>query len=281
MFISPQKENIYEKINKAELVKDFDLQNQLYQQLAQIKDLTDEDYFNIGLFYKKSKNWEKSIEYNLKSIELNPDNAGANWNLGIAYTAISDFANASKFWKYFKVETNPISEFAIKSMGLIPIRLLNGEVVWCDRIDPARAKIKTIPLLDSNHNFEDLLLIDWAPDGYRRVKRVDIPVFNEIDRLEVSKFKTISIKIFEKKDSIINEIKKIKDYNFEIWSDSINFICEDCSKGRLESKFDYNGKNFDFIWIGLAVQKDSEVNDFINLLIKKADIDNEKIKVDK
>ncbi len=77
--------------------------------------------------------------------------------------------------------------------GRTPIRLnpdADGEVVWSDRVDPARARIVSIPLAESGFRFADLVLHDGAAKGYRRLGDRDVPVFDCLQLLEASSFST-------------------------------------------------------------------------------------------
>jgi len=276
-----KKRKIYREIYNLEKNKSFvDLEN-LYKQLSKLDNLSDEDWFNIGLFYKFNKNWKESIEANLKAIELNPKNEGANWNLGIAYTALSDFNNSMKYWKFFDVEIESITGFSKTPLGLIPIRLFNGDVVWCERLDPARTKIITTPLPDSEHNYNDILLNDGVPDGYRKINGKEIPVFNEIECLVKSKYKTYSLKIFSEKDLIVEYINTIKDKHVENWTDSLRFICNACSKGIHDYTSHTKLEKEDYLWLGIAVQNKSELDNIINKICRNTGLDKGLIVIDK
>lgn len=61
---------------------------EIYNQL--INDVPDWSvpYFNLGLIFKYRNDWQKSFDLNLKSTQLNSEDEGSWWNLGIAATAL-------------------------------------------------------------------------------------------------------------------------------------------------------------------------------------------------
>ena len=82
--------------------------------------------------------------------------------------------------------------------GHTPIRLnpeTKPEVVWADRIDPARAVLRSIPLPESGFLYGDLVLNDGAPVGYRKSGNTEVPVLNCLARLEASPFNTWLIEL--------------------------------------------------------------------------------------
>jgi tetratricopeptide (TPR) repeat protein len=38
--------------------------------------------YNLGLLYKRAKDWQKSLEYNARAVSVTPDHEAACWNLG-------------------------------------------------------------------------------------------------------------------------------------------------------------------------------------------------------
>lgn len=160
--------------------------------------------------YKYQKEWKKSLEYSQKAYDLNPKDDGALWNVGIAATALKKWEIANNAWKHLNINIkikNTKKEPKLK-LGIIPTRLTNGEVVWCQRIDPARVVIENIPLPESNHGYKDMLLIDGAPEGTRVVNGRKIPVFNEISIIQKSEFKTYKLQITLEDLTDINALLK-------------------------------------------------------------------------
>src|SRR6185436_9533696 len=136
-------------------------------------------WYNLGLLYKYEHNWSESLRCNRRAAELDPQDEAAWWNLGIAATALNNWPEARRAWKAFGIEL-PEGEGPIEEdYAATPISLNStdgGEVVWCRRIDPARAIIDSIPFPKSGHRYSDLLLHDGAPNGYRMIQGQEVPV---------------------------------------------------------------------------------------------------------
>lgn len=107
----------------------------------------------------------------------------AAWNLGIAATALGDWASARRAWTAYGITGigDGVEEIDV-DFGMAPIRLNpdraslalevqpaygNTEVVWCWRRSPAHAVIASVPLPESGHRFRDVLLHDGEPKGTR------------------------------------------------------------------------------------------------------------------
>ncbi len=116
--------------------------------------------------------------------ELDPKNEPAWWNLGIAATALGDWAAAQRAWAGYGIVI-PRGEGPLEmGLGAVPIRIdPNGkpEVVWCARLDPARARIASVPFPESGRGCGDVLLTDGAPRGYREYRGRQVPVLNELE----------------------------------------------------------------------------------------------------
>ncbi len=105
--------------------------------------------YNLGLVHKYSGDWERSLRYNKQATERDPDGQDAWWNLGIAATALGRWEIARTAWRGAGVAV-PDGDGPIDfPCGWTPIRLnpeADAEVVWSERLDPARALIRSIPL---------------------------------------------------------------------------------------------------------------------------------------
>lgn len=200
-------------------------------------------FYNLGLLYKYKGAWKNSFKYNLKAVELTPENQAAQWNLGIAATALNKWKIARTSWNNAGLNYEINDEPTDFDLGTIPIRINpnnNGEVVWCKRLDPARVIIENIPLPESNHRHGDLLLTDGAPVGYRTVNEIEYPVLNELCMLKPSNYTTYSFIVRTTNDLII---KKLEDHCssqniiMEDWS-TIRFYCKQCSEGKVHDNHD-------------------------------------------
>jgi tetratricopeptide (TPR) repeat protein len=210
---------------------------EIYHQL--IKDVPDWSvpYYNLGLIYKYRNDWQKSFDLNLKSTELNSEDEGSWWNLGIAATALKNWRIARTAWNQFGLNLEINDEEVNTGKWNTPIRLNpdgDAEVVWAVRIDPARAIVKSIPLPQCKHRYGDLILNDGAPEGTRMVDGQEYNVFNELELLEKSNYKTFSVIVFAEENEHLDKLfELLDDYELphENWTSTIRILCKQCSEG--------------------------------------------------
>jgi tetratricopeptide (TPR) repeat protein len=152
-------------------------------------------WYNLGLIYKERHDWKASLRCDQEAVRRNSSSEAAWWNLGIAATALSEWTEARRAWSAYGLELPEGTGEIVGDFGYTPIRINphdDGEVVWTDRIDPARAIIRSVPLPESGHRYGDLLLHDGAPNGYRMLQGREVPVFNELEVLSRSPLGTYS-----------------------------------------------------------------------------------------
>jgi Tetratricopeptide repeat len=226
-------------------------------------------WYNLGLLRKELRNWRESLRCNQKAVALNPSEQGAWWNLGIAATALGDWAEARRAWKEFGIEI-PEGEGPIEmEFGLTPIRINpteESEVVWCRRIDPARAIIACVPLPQSEHRFGDLLLHDGAPNGYRKAGGKEVPVFDELQLLAASEYGTFEVTLSgvgpEDVESLA-ELASERGLAAEDWSSNLRMICRACSEGRLDAKHTHDVDQTNCRRIGFAALSDLQAREIL------------------
>ena len=144
-------------------------------------------WFNAGLIHKYRGHWAASLDANAEAVRRDAQHAGAVWNLGIAATALGDWATARKAWRLYGIDVpegdGPI-DFPI---GPVPLRLhgtMGSEIVWADRIDPARAVLRGLPTPASGFAQGDTVLHDGAANGHvRNDAGRDVPVFDALQLL--------------------------------------------------------------------------------------------------
>ncbi|HEV3073639.1 MAG TPA: tetratricopeptide repeat protein [Thermoanaerobaculia bacterium] len=205
-------------------------------------------WFNLGLLYKRQRCWEACLRFNRKATELAADDKPAWWNLGIAATALGDWATARAAWKGFGLEIAEGEGPIELDWGLVPIRLRPadvGEVVWSQRIDPARAILDSVPLPESGRRWRDLVLHDGAPNGYRMLRDREVPVFDEIELLAASPFSTFVAQIScadpRAVGILLERFDQIEDVRAEDWTANVRFLCQACSEGRPHEHHDDEG----------------------------------------
>jgi tetratricopeptide (TPR) repeat protein len=169
----------------------------LYEQILAQEEAWATPHYNLGLIYKYRCDWEKSFYHNTRAVELDSENKGAQWNLGIAATMLQQWKVARTCWNVFGADYEIIDEDTAGYIGEASIRLDPrgvAETVWARRICPARAEIHNIPFPESGHGFLDIVLNDGSPKGQRVSNGKEYPIYNEIQHLKRSAYRTFSIK---------------------------------------------------------------------------------------
>jgi tetratricopeptide (TPR) repeat protein len=194
-------------------------------------------WYNRGLIAKYNCQWAESLRCNQRAHELDTEDEAACWNLGIAATALSDWSEARRAWKACGIKIAD-DQGEVKMPTVTACVRLNpnneGEVVWGERIDPARTVILNVPLPESKHRFRDVILNDGAQNGTRLTDGVEVPVFDELAIWQKSQYST-----FEANLSVPNETAERKlheacverEIGIEDWS-TIRWLCAQCSRGN-------------------------------------------------
>jgi hypothetical protein len=168
----------------------------LYARLVELRPDGDAFHFRLALVHKYLREWPAALAHNLRALELcGEHDEGASWNAGIAATALADWPQARRQWVACGIELEPGAGPIEENFGPIGLRLnpwSGSETVFARRIDPARARITNVPLPSSGHRYGDLVLHDGAQVGERRYFEHNVPVFNELQRLEASPFTTFT-----------------------------------------------------------------------------------------
>jgi tetratricopeptide (TPR) repeat protein len=241
---------------------------ELYLQAIALRPKWSKPHYNLGLIYKYRLEWKLSFYHNQKAAQLAPEDEAGWWNLGIASTALQDWRTAREAWNFFRMKLPVNDEEVRMNLGQTPIRLDpdgRGEVVWCKRIDPARALIDNIPYPESGRRYNDLLLNDGAPVGYRTIDDVKYPVLNELQLLVPSSYKTFTVLLYSHDDAHLQKLQALceqADMQYEDWTSTVRMLCRQCSEGvpheHHDSELsapDENGPRR----IGIAAQQQTEV----------------------
>lgn len=214
-----------------------DLALKHYQRAARCDPGWSVPYFNLGLHTKHLCQWEDSLRFNRRATELDDQDEGAWWNLGIAATALQDWTIARRAWRRLNIDvpddggewTGPAVTACVR---LNPER--DGEVVWGERLDPARLIVLNVPLPESKHRFKDIVLNDGAANGRRVLDGEEVPVFDELQIWRASAYSTYEV-IFRAEDpaldSKLSEIGNDLGCGIEDWS-TIRWLCAECSRGN-------------------------------------------------
>lgn len=209
----------------------------LYRQATEVAPRWSLPWYNLGLAYKRSRRWEDSLSCNRQAVLLDESDEAANWNLGIAATAVGDWRTAREAWQRCGMRFPDQEGLVDLKLGLIPIRISTDdepEVVWCHRLDPARAKITSVPLPKSGRRHLDVLLIDGEPKGQRMLNGHPVPVLEELGVLERSTFITFTADVTlapsDDEDSLAEMLYE-SGIIAEDWTANLRHLCKACSEG--------------------------------------------------
>ena len=196
-------------------------------------------WYNLGLHAKNTGRWKESLRFNQRALELDSEDQAAWWNLGIAATALHDWPEARRAWRSYGIEIPGESGEVLWEPGQACVRLdprNSGEVVWGERLDPARIVILNVPLPESGHRFQDIVLNDGASNGSRVDEHGNkVPVFDELSIWKVSDYSTFRVKLQVPDDEAERRLVEschMHQLGIEDWS-TIRFVCADCSRANL------------------------------------------------
>jgi hypothetical protein len=192
-----------------------------------------------GLAHKYLREWDASLRANLRSLSLRdePDQASA-WNAAIAATALGDWSQARTQWRACGIPVADGDAPVELDCGYSGLRLnpwAEGEVVFARRMDPARARIRSVPLPRSGHRFDDLVLHDGARQGERHLGDGIVPVFNALQLLERSSYETFAVFATCPTAADVEALQSIRAAgigNVEDWTAGLHSICLRCSYGK-------------------------------------------------
>jgi tetratricopeptide (TPR) repeat protein len=197
-------------------------------------------WFNLGLVYKRQHRWDESLVCHRQALRLDERDDAANWNLGIAATAVGHWRIARAAWRRVGLDV-PEDEaqegFVDLDLGAVPIRVNPveaPEVVWCHRLDPARARILNVPLPQSGRRYGDVVLHDGAPVGERQLDGAAVPLFDEIALLEPSAYATFAVTLAAPSAAALAELAARLAERAAVGEDwsSVRRLCAACERGR-------------------------------------------------
>jgi hypothetical protein len=196
-------------------------------------------WFNMGLVFKQRRQWEQALDCNERAAALDGQKGDpAWWNLGIAATALRRWDMARNAWRRFGIDF-PDGEGELKlDFGPAPVRLdpaRIGEVVWGQRIDPARIQIVNVPTPASGHRWGDIVLHDGAPNGERTWNGRVFGVFDELERWQPSGTPTLQVRVTATEvgdTQALTDLFEAAGYAAEDWTASVRILCRACSEGQ-------------------------------------------------
>ena len=197
--------------------------------------------FDLALAHKFLRDWPAAREAGLAAAALAPDEPGqpAWWNLGIAATALRDWATAREAWRRYGVDIPPGEGPVDGSFGRTPVRIRTtdgAEVVWCRRIDPARAEVLNVPLPGSGRRCGEIVLHDGVPTGERVSDGRTYSVFDEIELWAASDVPVLAVPLRVAGEDELRALVQTAaedGVTVEAW-DTVTPLCAACSSGRVD-----------------------------------------------
>ena len=226
-------------------------------------------WYDLGLLCKYQGRWLESFECNHEAAALAPDDVAAWWNLGIAATALGEWADARRAWQACGLVVPPGEGPLDLNYGWVPVRLDPqgaGEVVWARRLDLTRARILSVPLPTSSFRWHDIVLCDGAPEGYRQLRDETVPVFNVLARLEPSPYRTFVVELGTNNPDAIEALSRVADESggaAEHWASSTNHLCRQCSLGIPHTHVEQS-RNPAHLHCGVAARDRSHLERILN-----------------
>lgn len=245
----------------------------LFKKLARLSPDWCVPYRYLGTIYKSRNEWKPSFHYIQKALEANPQDQESWWNLGIVATAMKRWQIARLAWNETGYEFNSTKETAIHvEMGSVPVRLNPKgypEIIWANRIDPARAYIESIPHPNSGKRYRDLILIDGAEQGYRIINNRRMPVYDELSVLQTSRYRTYAVELGDVDPLDVDALDRLclaADLGFDNWMKATRSLVTHQSDKLPEYYNDllseeWNGSSY---IVGIASQSEEELIELLS-----------------
>jgi len=198
--------------------------------------------YMLGLAHKYRRDWAASLHHNLRAIDpTDGDQQGEHWNAAIAATALGEWQVAREQWRLAGVAIEPGDGPIEGHFGFCSVRINawdEAETLFARRLSPAVAELLNVPFPESGFRFGDHVLVDGAATGRRDYGDGQVPVFNVLQRLVPSEYKTYAVTVHcggpaDAKD--LDEAQGEGVAMVEDWTRSVNFYCRQCSYGEPHS----------------------------------------------
>lgn len=195
-------------------------------------------HYMLGLAHKYRREWDACLQQNMTALALpDDDHEAACWNAAIAATALGRWEQARDLWRAAGVTldagTGPIeADFGTASFRLNAWG--DGETVYGRRLDPARARLISVPFPESGFHFGDIVLNDGAKTGERRWGDSVVPVLNVLDRLQSSPFQTFVAWVECASQADVDALEGMSGAGIgaiENWTTGTVALCLQCSYG--------------------------------------------------
>lgn len=199
----------------------------LYKKLVKLAPDWSLPYHFLSIFYRERNEWKPSYHYSRKATENNPEDKTAWHILATAATALRRWQTARQAWNKLGFDFRKTDKALNLDLGLIPVCInpkIKPEIVWARQIDPARARIESIPQPASGRRYREEILIDNHSVAYRYVRGKRVPVYEELEKIHYSPYATYAV-ILETGDTraadILDKLCADAEVGFDNWSNAV------------------------------------------------------------
>lgn len=198
-------------------------------------------HYMQGLVHKYLRDWPASLEHNRRSLALREEfDEASHWNAGIAATALGDWSQAREHWGACGIRLPPGEGPIDADFGIVSLRLNpwgDGETLFARRVDVVRAQLLNVPLPSSGFRCGDIVLHDGAATGRREYGQDLVPVFNALQQLEASPYRTFTVFVDSDPAGMqaLGAVRHPGVASIEDWTESIVHLCLRCSHGLVHT----------------------------------------------
>ena len=213
-----------------EQAKAYWRQNDAYQAVKILRKLVKErpswatpNYW-LAKIYKQRREWKPCLHYSQRAVECDPKELECWEWMGLAAAALGRWPMARKAWMKLGFPYSLQEGIAEPQLGGIVVCLnekTRPEIVWANRMDPARARLESVPQPSSGFHHQDILLIERAENMHHILGTHKIPVFRVIERLKDSRIPTFSVELHTQENSEVQLLAHLchqQRLGFDNWS---------------------------------------------------------------
>ena len=128
--------------------------------------------FDLGVLLKLRGEWPQSHICLRRVVAAHPEERSAWWHLGVVCTALADWPGAREAWGQVGFDLPPGDGDFASPGEPTPVRLptapgapADHEVVWGERLCPARVRLTGLPCWPQGGEYGDVVLVDGAATG--------------------------------------------------------------------------------------------------------------------
>ena len=183
-------------------------------------------YRLLGLLYKKRGEWKPALYYSGRAVAYKPDDR-VTWQIqATAATALRQWRQARHAWNQLGYHFRDSNRSLNLEMGAIPVSLHfndRREIVWATQIDPARARIESVPQPSSGFRWRQEVLLDYEPVGTIVVERRRLNVRRVLESLRYSEYSTWLLVLHDVGSEALDILDQLclhADIGYDNWSKS-------------------------------------------------------------